>query len=177
MRLFLAPRSLVRFATAAAIAMPLSAAPSFARPEAVRSVFRQQRVTTVQLPADAAFTTRLGVFAGGPPCELRLAALNEPGLLWPGCAGPTALPIPGTRAYGNPMARPGLGIPLGGVGTGAFILNQAGTFGPCSSLFELHRMSAASEDHMAGAVAPPAGLGCLLGRRRRRTPTIRVRGF
>jgi uncharacterized protein (DUF608 family) len=28
------------------------------------------------------------------------------------------------------MAHPGLGIPLGGVGTGAFMLNQAGTFGP-----------------------------------------------
>lgn len=81
------------------------------------------------LPA-AAFTTRLGVFAGGPPCDLHLAALNNVGLLWPGCAGPTTLPNPGTRAYGNPMAHPGLGIPLGGVGTGAFMLNQAGTFGP-----------------------------------------------
>jgi len=85
---------------------------------------------SVSLPADAAFTTKLGVFASGPPCDLHLASLNNPGLLWPGCAGPTKLPIPGTRAYGNPMAHPGLGIPLGGVGTGAFMLNQAGTFGP-----------------------------------------------
>src|SRR5205085_3884878 len=82
------------------------------------------------LPAEAAFSTKLGEFPSGPPCDLSLASLNNPGLLWPGCAGPTTLPIPGTRAYGNPMARPGLGIPLGGVGTGSFMINQAGTFGP-----------------------------------------------
>ncbi len=84
----------------------------------------------VTLPADAAFSTKLGVFASGPPCDERLVSFNSPQWLWPGCAGPTTLPIPGTRAYGNPMAHPGLGIPLGGVGTGAFMLNQAGTFGP-----------------------------------------------
>ena len=86
--------------------------------------------THASLPLDAAFSSKLGVFASGPPCDLRLAALNNVGLLWPGCAGPTSLPNPGTRAYGNPMAHPGLGVPLGGVGTGAFMLNQAGTFGP-----------------------------------------------
>lgn len=84
----------------------------------------------VSLPADAAFSTKLGVFVSGPPCDQHLASLNSPQWLWPGCAGPTTLPIPGTRAYGNPMAHPGLGIPLGGVGSGAFMLNQAGTFGP-----------------------------------------------
>lgn len=31
---------------------------------------------------------------------------------------------------GNPMAQPGLGIPLGGLGAGSFMINQAGTFGP-----------------------------------------------
>ena len=28
------------------------------------------------------------------------------------------------------MAQPGLGIPLGGLGAGSFMINQAGTFGP-----------------------------------------------
>ena len=84
----------------------------------------------VSLPADAAFSAKFGVFASGPPCDQHLVSLNGPQWLWPGCAGPTTLPNPGTSAYGNPMAHPGLGIPLGGVGTGAFVLNQTGTFGP-----------------------------------------------
>ena len=50
----------------------------------------------VSLPADVAFSTKLGVFASGPPCDQRLASLNSPQWLWPGCAGPTTLPIPGT---------------------------------------------------------------------------------
>ncbi|MET7701069.1 GH116 family glycosyl-hydrolase [Streptomyces sp. NPDC005485] len=33
-------------------------------------------------------------------------------------------------AMGNPMAQPGLGVPVGGLGAGSFMINQAGTFGP-----------------------------------------------
>ena len=56
-----------------------------------------------------------------PPCNANVYLL---------CAGPTMEPNQAPSQYGSPMAQPGLGIPLGGVGTGAFMINQAGTFGP-----------------------------------------------
>lgn len=139
-----------------------AAAPALAE----RARRAQQRIS---LPADAAFITRLGVFAGGPPCDLKLAALNNSGMLYPGCAGPTTLPIPGTRAYGNPMARPGLGIPLGGVGTGAFMLNQAGTFGPWD-------MGGASNTNYEDRILPQAAFHIRVqsGNRRPTTRTLAV---
>ena len=45
------------------------------------------------------------------------------------CQGAPASPF--DAAKGNfPLAVPGLGIPLGGVGAGSFMVNQSGTFGP-----------------------------------------------
>jgi uncharacterized protein (DUF608 family) len=42
----------------------------------------------------------------------------------------TGKPTPMLRDYGAGLAVPGLGLPLGGVGGGSFMLNQCGTFGP-----------------------------------------------
>lgn len=45
------------------------------------------------------------------------------------CDGKTPEPIDAATG-GFPLAIPGLGIPLGGVGAGSFMINQSGTFGP-----------------------------------------------
>ena len=45
------------------------------------------------------------------------------------CNGASRNPFDAMRG-GYPMDVPGLGIPLGGVGAGAFMINQSGTFGP-----------------------------------------------
>ena len=42
----------------------------------------------------------------------------------------TGIPTPGYRNAGAGLSVPGLGIPLGGVGAGSFMINQCGTFGP-----------------------------------------------
>jgi uncharacterized protein (DUF608 family) len=42
----------------------------------------------------------------------------------------TGIPTPHLREAGAGLAVPGLGLPLGGVGAGSFMLNQCGTFGP-----------------------------------------------
>lgn len=70
---------------------------------------------------DAAYTQPLGVFASGAPCS---------SYDWQGCAGNLSAPGTPPDQYGNPMAQPGLGIPLGGIGSGSFMINRAGTFGP-----------------------------------------------
>src|SRR5438874_10703654 len=38
--------------------------------------------------------------------------------------------VPKQFGDGFPMSVPGLGVPVGGVGAGAFMVNQSGTFGP-----------------------------------------------
>ena len=45
------------------------------------------------------------------------------------CEGATPTPFE-TLSGGYPMSLAGLGIPLGGIGAGSFMINQAGTFGP-----------------------------------------------
>ena len=42
----------------------------------------------------------------------------------------TGIPIPGFRELAGGLQVPGLGIPLGGIGAGSFMINQCGTFGP-----------------------------------------------
>ncbi|WP_436789644.1 GH116 family glycosyl-hydrolase [Yinghuangia sp. YIM S10712] len=42
----------------------------------------------------------------------------------------TGVPTPGLRAVGAGVSVPGLGLPLGGIGAGSFMINQCGTFGP-----------------------------------------------
>jgi uncharacterized protein (DUF608 family) len=42
----------------------------------------------------------------------------------------TGIPTPGYREMGGGLSVPGLGIPLGGIGAGSFMINQCGTFGP-----------------------------------------------
>ena len=69
---------------------------------------------------DAAYQRPLGVI-GSTPCSPHD---------WQRCAGDTSEPDTAPYALGNPMAQPGLGIPLGGLGAGSFMINQAGTFGP-----------------------------------------------
>jgi len=70
---------------------------------------------------DAAFVDKLGTFAEKPPCSVHN---------WQLCAGDTSAPNNAPLQMGSPMAQPGLGIPLGGIGAGSFMLNRAGTFGP-----------------------------------------------
>lgn len=69
---------------------------------------------------DAAYQRPLGVI-GSVPCSVHD---------WQRCAGDASAPDTVPFALGNPMAQPGLGIPLGGLGAGSFMINQAGTFGP-----------------------------------------------
>lgn len=74
---------------------------------------------------DAALVRPLGKIAPGT-CA--------PPPAWQACQG-DATPVEGPTGVGSipgnyPMAVPGLGIPLGGVGAGSFMINQAGTFGP-----------------------------------------------
>lgn len=42
----------------------------------------------------------------------------------------TGVPSPGLRGAGAGVSTPGLGLPLGGIGAGSFMINQCGTFGP-----------------------------------------------
>lgn len=42
----------------------------------------------------------------------------------------TGEPVPGLRDAGAGLAVPGLGLPVGGIGAGSFMINQCGTFGP-----------------------------------------------
>ena len=66
------------------------------------------------------------------------ATVRELGGIAPGVCPPDASqvcqgtqPSPFEPIFGNyPLTVPGLGIPLGGVGAGSFMVNQSGTFGP-----------------------------------------------
>ncbi|MFC8523610.1 GH116 family glycosyl-hydrolase [Pseudarthrobacter sp. NPDC057230] len=69
---------------------------------------------------EAAYQRPLGLI-GSTPCSTHD---------WQRCAGDTSEPNTSPFQLGNPMAQPGLGIPLGGLGAGSFMINQAGTFGP-----------------------------------------------
>jgi non-lysosomal glucosylceramidase len=79
------------------------------------------RAKTVPELGAAAFRSELGRFAAGPPCSPHN---------YQGCAGDANAPSHPPMQFGNPMAQPGLGIPVGGIGAGSFMINQAGTFGP-----------------------------------------------
>lgn len=81
----------------------------------------------------AAFTNALGNFPAVADCSNSL----PPGTIQPlPVVAPNTAPCPvgnsGTSAfqYNQPAAQPGLGVPLGGVGAGSFMINQAGSFGP-----------------------------------------------
>lgn len=104
--------------TAVAVAVAIAAtgvAPALATPlasaaqPAARSPF-----------GDAAYQRPLGVI-GNIPCSIHD---------WQACAGNTSEPSTAPYQLGNPLAQPGLGVPLGGLGAGSFMINQAGTFGP-----------------------------------------------
>lgn len=75
----------------------------------------------VPVLGEAAFTDQFGIFSATPPCSP-----NN----WQLCAGDTSAPNTAPFQMGSPMAQPGLGIPLGGIGAGSFMINRAGTFGP-----------------------------------------------
>jgi uncharacterized protein (DUF608 family) len=66
---------------------------------------------------EAAYTRQLGAVPNGI-CNRTFAE----------CA--TGVPNPAFRKLAGGLSVPGLGIPLGGVGAGSFMINQCGTFGP-----------------------------------------------
>jgi len=70
----------------------------------------------------AAFTNELGNFPDYGPCSIHFTGESH-------CTGRETL-LPAQFSGGNPPVQPGLGVPLGGVGAGAFMINQANTFGP-----------------------------------------------
>lgn len=84
----------------------------------------------------AAFSNGLGNFPATAECSgslpggvvqpLPFVAFTLPNLT-PCPAGDTGT---GALQYNQPAAQPGLGVPLGGVGAGSFMINQAGSFGP-----------------------------------------------
>ncbi len=74
--------------------------------------------TAFDIP-DAALVRPLGVIPRAP-CTPNLSQV---------CEGATATPFE-TLKGGYPMSLSGLGIPLGGIGAGSFMINQSGTFGP-----------------------------------------------
>ena len=91
----------------------------------------------------AAFTNQLGNFPAVADCSSQIGVLpsnsSQPPVPPTPVTGPTPIkagPCPagdtGTNAfaYNNPATQPGLGVPLGGVGAGSFMINQAGSFGP-----------------------------------------------
>lgn len=85
------------------------------------SIHPADESVNVPVLSDAAYTTQLGVFSSSAPCSQ-----ND----WQYCAGNTSAPNAAPLQMGSPMAQPGLGIPLGGIGAGSFMVNRAGTFGP-----------------------------------------------
>ncbi|PTL71917.1 hypothetical protein C1I63_03060 [Rathayibacter caricis DSM 15933] len=107
--------AVVAVAVAAAFAVtPLS--PAQAAPSSVSGVLAA-RLAALR---DAAYQRPLGDI-GGTPCSPQD---------WQLCAGDTTAPNTSPYQLGNPIAQNGLGIPLGGLGAGSFMINQAGTFGP-----------------------------------------------
>lgn len=87
----------------------------------------------------AAFTNALGRFPAVADCGSQLGSSSQPDVPGTPVSSPTPVrtdPCPagntGTNAfaYNQPAAQPGLGVPLGGVGAGSFMINQAGSFGP-----------------------------------------------
>ncbi|WP_163630271.1 GH116 family glycosyl-hydrolase [Microbacterium sp. B35-04] len=108
-------RRLAAVAVAAAVAATVIT-PGLASPPSARA---GQQAGQSAL-GDAAYQRPLGVI-GSTPCSAHD---------WQLCAGDTSAPDTVPYALGNPMAQPGLGIPLGGLGAGSFMINQAGTFGP-----------------------------------------------
>jgi uncharacterized protein (DUF608 family) len=80
----------------------------------------------------AAYRNALGAFPAIADCGPQIAGTTQP---VPGGAvttGPCPAGGSGTNAfqYNQPAAQPGLGVPLGGIGAGSFMINQAGSFGP-----------------------------------------------
>ncbi|KHL03775.1 GH116 family glycosyl-hydrolase, partial [Sinomonas humi] len=89
----------------------------------------------VALPAPRAAATTIRDYFPVPDAALvRPLGEIDPGTCAPApaaqeCQG--AAPSAADSIFGNyPMSVPGLGIPVGGVGAGSFMINQAGTFGP-----------------------------------------------
>jgi hypothetical protein len=81
----------------------------------------------------AAFTNALGDFPAVADCANTVNGSTQP-LPVVLQDDPSQCPAgdTGTSAFGyeQPAAQPGLGVPLGGVGAGSFMINQAGSFGP-----------------------------------------------
>ena len=110
-----------------AMAASASVAGSAARPARYFSV-----------PA-AAFSNGLGQFPAIADCGTQIGNSTQPDVPGTPATDPTPVrtgpcPAGGTGsnafAYNQPAAQPGLGVPLGGVGAGSFMINQAGSFGP-----------------------------------------------
>ena len=87
----------------------------------------------------AAYTNALGRFPATADCGTQIGSSSQPDVPGTPVTDPTPVrtgPCPagntGTNAfaYNQPAAQPGLGVPLGGVGAGSFMINQAGSFGP-----------------------------------------------
>jgi non-lysosomal glucosylceramidase len=86
-----------------------------------RSQARAHRAGFFDIP-EAAYRNALGNFPANAPCTPFDSGD-------PRCnAAGVSQPAPFANA--NPASQPGLGIPLGGVGAGSFMVNQAGSFGP-----------------------------------------------
>ena len=84
----------------------------------VKSSLSNEKRGLFDIP-DAALVRPLGEIAPAP-CTSKLSEV---------CEGATPTPFD-TLKGGYPMSLAGLGIPLGGIGAGSFMINQSGTFGP-----------------------------------------------
>lgn len=87
----------------------------------------------------AAFSNELGNFPAVADCGTQIGSSSQPDIPPTPVTGTGQVklgPCPagdqGTNAFQfeQPGAQPGLGDPLGGVGAGSFMINQAGSFGP-----------------------------------------------
>ncbi|MGN6472077.1 MAG: GH116 family glycosyl-hydrolase, partial [Mycobacteriales bacterium] len=113
-----------------------AAAPTFAGVPTLVAAHSPSRYFAV--PA-AAFSNKLGDFPAVADCGTQIGSSSQPDLPPTPVTGTGQVrlgPCPrgnqGTNAFQfeQPGAQPGLGVPLGGVGAGSFMVNQAGSFGP-----------------------------------------------
>ncbi|HVV75392.1 MAG TPA: GH116 family glycosyl-hydrolase [Mycobacteriales bacterium] len=114
-RLAIGAASLAALAAAAVLAVPAAHAGSH-RPG------HSPRHRDFFAVPPAAFMHPLGEFPADGPCSTY--DLGDTRCTHLGVGEPAPF------ANANPPSQPGLGVPLGGVGAGSFMVNQAGTFGP-----------------------------------------------
>ncbi len=120
---------------------------------------------------DAAFTNELGNFPAVAECGTQIV----PEALGTWNIQPDPIPLPGSEAkpihlgscppggwggnafqYNQPAAQPGLGVPLGGVGAGSFMINQAGTFGPWDFAGANQNANGDDKTHFENRILPQA---------------------